>query len=144
MTTSLLSDPEFAARFRSRNPEVMHFLNDSPGAPAARVMDDGRSQRAFAMGSQISASMAEQSRTGEQLRNNAMSGTGSFMNKPHMDLMANSNYHAETQQSANAFGRGSFTAFFDGSGPQLPPVFKSDWAVILMMGALAYLLFIRK
>lgn len=142
--TSLLSDPEFASRFRARNPEVMHFLNEGPGAPAARVMDDGRSQRAFAMGSQISASMAERSRTGEQLRNNAMAGTGTHMNKPHMDLMPNTNYHAETEQSANAFGRDPLSALFGGSGPQLPPVLKSDWAVILMIGALAYLLFLKK
>lgn len=143
MTTSLLSDPEFAARFRSKNTEVMHFLNDGPGAPAARVMDDGRSQRAFPMGSQISASMAEKSRTGEQLRANAMSGTGSFINKPHMDLMPNTNYHAEKEQSANAFGS-AITELFSGSGPQLPPALKSDWAVILMIGAIGYLLFFRK
>jgi hypothetical protein len=142
--TSLLQDPEFASRFRSRNPEVMHFLNEGPGAPAARVMDDGRSQRAFPMGSQIAASMAEKSRTGDQLRNNAMSGTGSFINKPHMDLLSNTNYHADVQQSANAFGRGSITDFFSGSGPQLPPALKSDWAVILMIGIIGYLVIFRK
>lgn len=135
--SALLSDPDFVKRFNANNPPVMSFLNQAPGSGTHNQMthDDGRSRRALPQAA-ISQSMAEKSRVNDQLTQNALSTTGTFMNKPHMDVQFNQNYAAESAASATLFGR--VQNIFDDVESWIPAWLKSDAAVTAMLVVIGY------
>lgn len=140
--SALLSDPEFIARFHAINPPVMSFLNQAPGmgTPNQRVMDDGRSNRQF-VNTAMGQAMEEKARVGAQLTQNALSTTGTFMNKPHMDVQFNRNYEVEKAHSASLFGRAdSILGDIEGF---IPAWLKSDGAILAMVAIIGYLAFFK-
>lgn len=132
MSSSLFSDPDFTARFHSKTPQTMEFLTQAPGSGTynQRVYDDGRSQRALPHAA-ISQAMAEKSRVGQQLQQSAMSTTGTFMNKPHMDVEFNRNYEVEKKQTASLFG--TIKDALDNSGSSYLPAWVTSEPVVIGM-----------
>lgn len=140
--SAVLSDPEFISRFQSNNPNTLSFLNQAgrDTTHSVRIMDDGRAQRSLPQ-SAVSQSMEERSRMNAQLQQNAMSTTGTFMNKPHTGVEFNKNVHVEQAQSKALFG--SLENVFSDVEGYLPKWLKSEPVVIGLMVVLGYYVFFK-
>ena len=140
--SGLLSDPDFLARFQAANPVTMTFINQPGGTGTynQRIEDDGRTNRQFP-NTALGQAFEEKARVGDQIRQNALSGTGSFMNKPHLNVEHNRNYYVEKAQSASLFGRAE--AMFSGAESYIPAWLKSDPAIGLMVVTILYFLLFK-